>query len=97
MEIILGATKMHLKNKAIIMRSQHGFICNLFSYDKVTCLVDEVKAVPVIFLDFSKTFDTVSHNTLPGKLPNCEINRFSLCEELAHNTKLEDAVDSLEG
>jgi len=33
-------------------------------YDKVTCLVDEGKAVDVVYLDFSKAFDTISHSIL---------------------------------
>ena len=36
---------------------------NLISfYNKVTCLVDEGEAVGVVYLDFSKVFDAVSHS-----------------------------------
>ena len=49
----------------------HGRSCltNLTSfYDKVIHLVDEGQAVDVVYLDFSKAFDTVPHNSLVEKL-----------------------------
>ncbi|KAK4828469.1 hypothetical protein QYF61_026694 [Mycteria americana] len=40
-------------------------VSNLISfYDKVTRLVDEGKAVDVVYLGFSKAFDTISHSIL---------------------------------
>ena len=44
-------------------------LTNLICFcDKVTCLVDEGKAVAVVYLDFSKAFDTVSQKILLEKL-----------------------------
>ena len=52
---------------------------NLISfYDWVTSLVDEGRAVDVVYLDFSKAFDTVSHRLLLGKLAACGLDRYTL-------------------
>lgn len=66
-KIILGVTEKHLKDTADISHSQRGFMSNLISfYDKVTHLVDQGKPLDVIFLDFHKAFDAVSHPSGPN-------------------------------
>jgi len=72
---ILSALVRHVKDNQWIRPSQHGFrkcrscLNNLIPfYDKVTRLVDEGKAVDVVYLDFTKAFDSASHSILPEKL-----------------------------
>lgn len=58
----------------MIRSTQHGYtkgktcLSNLIAlYDEMMRLVDEGKTVDVVYLDFSKGFNTVSHNILIDK------------------------------
>jgi len=69
------------EEKKVIRSSQNGFtkgkscLSNLMAfYDVMITWVDEGRAVDVVYLDFSKAFDEVSHNILIEKLRTCGLD-----------------------
>ncbi|GAB0210119.1 protein NYNRIN-like [Grus japonensis] len=84
-QLILGVINKHMEEKAAIRSGQHGFtkgksrLTNLIAfYDGMTGWMDEGTAVDVVYLDFSKAFDTVSHNILIGKLRKCGLDEWTV-------------------
>ncbi|CAM5158164.1 unnamed protein product [Eretmochelys imbricata] len=75
----------HLEERKVIRNSQHGFtkgkscLTNLIVfYDEITVSVDEGKAVDVLFLDFRRAFDTVSHSILASKLKKYGLDEWTI-------------------
>ncbi|PKU33134.1 rna-directed dna polymerase from mobile element jockey-like [Limosa lapponica baueri] len=85
-QIILSAITSHIMDNQGIRPSQHGFmkgrscLTNLVSfYDKMTWLLDEGKAVDIVYLDFRKAFDTVHPRVLMEKLAAYGLDEHTIC------------------
>jgi len=83
-QIVFSAIMQHVQDNQVTRHAQYRFmkgrycLTNLiFFYDTVTHL--EGKAVDVVYRDFSKVFDTISHSILPDKKAAHSLNGCTLC------------------
>jgi len=83
--LILKVIIKQVEEKKLIRSSQYRFtkgkscLTKLIAFcDDMTGWVDEGRVVDVIYLEFSKAFDTVSHKILLGKLRKCGPDEWSV-------------------
>ncbi|GAB0202749.1 mitochondrial enolase superfamily member 1 [Grus japonensis] len=85
MEELLKVINKHVEEKKVIGNGEHGFtkgkscLGNLIAFcDGMTSLMEEGRAVDVVYLDFSKAFDTVSHKIPVSKLRKCGLDEWTM-------------------
>jgi len=82
-QLILEVINKQVEEKKVIRSSQHGFtkgkscLTNLIAfYDGMTGWVDGGRDVDVVYLEFSKALNTISHNIFLGKLRKCGLDEW---------------------
>ncbi|GAB0202850.1 mitochondrial enolase superfamily member 1 [Grus japonensis] len=84
-QLILGVINKHVEEKKVIGGGQHGFTKGKSCLTNLIVFCDdrtgwEVEGGPadVVCLDFSKAFDTISHNILTSKLRKCGLDEWTV-------------------
>ncbi|KAF4804786.1 hypothetical protein TURU_004414 [Turdus rufiventris] len=83
--LVLENIFIHMDAKKLIRIGQHGFskgescLTNLIAFhDGTATWIDEGKAVVIVYLDFIKALDPVSHDILIGRFGRCKLNEWTV-------------------
>jgi len=83
-QLILDVVFKQAKENKVMKSSQHGFTneksCLTYLeafYDRMTGWTDEGRAVDIVYLDFNKVFDTISHNIHIDQLKKYGIDKWT--------------------
>lgn len=57
------------------MRGKQGFINLIAFYNEMTSLMNETREEDVVYIDFSKGFDSISHNVVIDKLRKYRLDK----------------------
>lgn len=57
------------------MSGKQCFINLMAFYNEMTSLMNETRAVGVVYIDFSKGFDSISHNIVIDKLTKYRLDK----------------------
>ncbi|CAM4526279.1 unnamed protein product [Caretta caretta] len=84
-QVLKESILKHLEERKVIRYSQNRFtkgkscLTNLIAfYDEITGSVDMGKAVDMIYLNFSKAFDMVSHSILASKFKKYGLDEWTI-------------------
>lgn len=84
-EKFLEIISKHMMGKNVIGRSQYGFmkakscLTNLIAFNnEMTGLVDEGRAMVIVYLHVSKAFNTVSHKILADELTKYGLDKWTV-------------------
>ena len=86
---ILGVISKHVEEEVVTRGFTKGQSCltnPIAFYDGMNDWVDEGRAVAVLYLDFSKAFDTICHNILTGQLRKCGLDEWTVYMGRARGT-----------
>lgn len=100
--MILEINSKHTENKSVVGSGQHGFmkaksfLINLTAFhDDATGMMHEVRAGDVVYLEFSKDFNTVSHNIFIDKLMKYRLVKWTVsCIKKLLNGQVQSSVIS---